>query len=77
MSAESMSPLSSCTCIKVNLDKVNIIQPPKLSNMQTTADWGFLALLILVRVNYTESHASQLNNHRIKENVKWFMNGMQ
>lgn len=29
MSAGSMSPLSSCTCIKVNLDKVNIIQPPK------------------------------------------------
>lgn len=27
MSAESMSSLSSYTCIKVNLDKVNIIQP--------------------------------------------------
>lgn len=59
MSAESMSPLSSPTCIKVNLDKVNIIQPPDWSNMQTTADWDFLALLILLPVNYAENNANK------------------
>lgn len=66
MSAESMSSLSSHTCIKVNLDKVNIFQLLDWSNLQTKADWDFLALLILLHPSaphQTQCKQTEVNNY--------------
>ncbi len=60
MSAESTSSLSSHTCIKVNLDKVNILQLLNRPNLKTTADWDFLVLLVLLYV--TPLCTIQMNN---------------
>lgn len=59
MSAESMSSLSSLTCIKVNFDKVNILQLLNCSNPRTRADWDFLPLLSLLSLHYTKHNANK------------------
>lgn len=61
MSAESMSSLSNHTCIKVNPDKVNILELLNWSNLKTRADWDFSALLLPLLHN-TEFSTNKNNN---------------
>lgn len=76
MSAESMSSLSSHICIKVNLDKVNILHPLDWSNLQTRADWDFLAPFTSLHpsgLHQTQNKQIKVNNY-INQFMKWHSN---